>query len=74
MIQKKIDEVKENIETIQKYVNIKYVRQDWHDVSSASNDIRELNAEWKVYVTIIDQIEELENNKEKKDDKTIQIS
>ena len=70
MIQTKIEKVKEQINTLQHYLNVKIETQDWHAVADVSMDIRELNAEWKAFLTVIEKIEELENEpiKEKKNE------
>lgn len=72
MIQKKIDKIQENMNVLRHYLETKNDLQDWHAVSDAANDIRELNSEWKALQSVLDYIENPE--REEKNEKDSKLS
>lgn len=64
MIQTRIDAIQENLNVLMHYLNTKNSLQDWHGVSDAANDIRELNSEWKALQSVLDFINKPEGESE----------
>lgn len=62
MIQTRIDAIQENLNVLMHYLNTKNSLQDWHGVSDAANDIRELNSEWKALQSVLDFINKPEGD------------
>ena len=46
------DQLEQQIEKLIEYVGLKIEQADWHGVSDAANDIRELEAQLKLYKLI----------------------
>ena len=68
MIQTRISIIQESLNVLMHYLNTKNSLQDWHGVSDAANDIRELNSEWKALQSVIDFIDKPEGEKENEKD------
>ena len=55
-ILKKINEINYRVEFMKRYLQLKFDMQDWHGVEDAGSDIRDLEAEKKALLWVIDTI------------------
>ena len=56
-LQTRVSDLDDEIDALVDYIHLKIKQRDWHGVSDAANDIREIEAQIKLFKLLISELE-----------------